>query len=662
MGVLERRELAEPRGHAGLERRDQQPQGPRDDLVGPGRRRERPDRMDAALDWRRPAALLRPRADGQRLLHDAARRVGDADGHPAVPVLRRHLDSRRRRSPSPCRRRPRSSSSRSARRRRRVGHVSSGARPRSSTTSASTSTAGLRRRAPGRGSTPSLIPGLGSSPTGRATPGSTRGSRTASRYFYRLEDVDASSMATSHGPVSAVPDGGVGARGADGRRQGREREARGLGLAVRAGSLVGPRRPRRGCDGAPRPAAARATAIPRRRRSSVVSRDARSATLELRTPGFCALHTQSGAGEPSGSVRVFVPGFDFPQDEQARGAAAAARPGGGRRRAGGSTLGGVRATDLAASAASCPPRWAGRDGGRPRRHRARGRAARPAAGSRGSFPRSEVARLCRASSRARRRARSSRSRRCATTPRAGSWCSRGGCRCGSIRRPRGRARAAGASGAARPGRADARLGEVLAHLHTGEARAPRGGLRAALPGRPRGFARLGAAPASARARRSPSTSSRARTSSAPAAVSTSSPTRRAASTAFSSEVAYELVRSTDGVRMALAPGAPRGTARRAGLATRLRVLRDQPLLPAGSARRARPVAVGGRRVGGDARRRPFALAGVDAAGRRGAGSSSTCRAARSRGQPSTTTCSVSLNGVLAGRGAVRGQAAVPRRA
>ena len=43
----------------------------------------------------------------------------------------------------------------------------------------------------------------------------------------------------------------------------------------------------------------------------VVSRDARQATLELRTGGFYALH------EASGKVRVFVPGFDFQEDPQA---------------------------------------------------------------------------------------------------------------------------------------------------------------------------------------------------------------------------------------------------------------------------------------------------------------------------------------------------------
>ncbi len=49
----------------------------------------------------------------------------------------------------------------------------------------------------------------------------------------------------------------------------------------------------------------------------VLSRDARGATLELRTGGFWALRTLSGASEPSGTVRVFVPGFDTPREASA---------------------------------------------------------------------------------------------------------------------------------------------------------------------------------------------------------------------------------------------------------------------------------------------------------------------------------------------------------
>ena len=52
---------------------------------------------------------------------------------------------------------------------------------------------------------PALIPGLGSSATGKAYSYRDAGLQNGTRYFYRLEDVDASSKTTSHGPVSAVP-------------------------------------------------------------------------------------------------------------------------------------------------------------------------------------------------------------------------------------------------------------------------------------------------------------------------------------------------------------------------------------------------------------------------------------------------------------------------
>ena len=49
----------------------------------------------------------------------------------------------------------------------------------------------------------------------------------------------------------------------------------------------------------------------------VVSHDSSSATLELRTGGFWALHTRGGVAGASGTVRVFVPGLDFPTDARA---------------------------------------------------------------------------------------------------------------------------------------------------------------------------------------------------------------------------------------------------------------------------------------------------------------------------------------------------------
>ena len=53
--------------------------------------------------------------------------------------------------------------------------------------------------------TSSLIPGLGSSPIGQSYSWRDPGLVNGQRYYYRLEDVDAHSVSTFHGPVSAVP-------------------------------------------------------------------------------------------------------------------------------------------------------------------------------------------------------------------------------------------------------------------------------------------------------------------------------------------------------------------------------------------------------------------------------------------------------------------------
>ncbi len=53
--------------------------------------------------------------------------------------------------------------------------------------------------------TASLIPGLGSSPEGRAYRYVDSGLENGTTYFYRLEDVDRKGVATAHGPVSATP-------------------------------------------------------------------------------------------------------------------------------------------------------------------------------------------------------------------------------------------------------------------------------------------------------------------------------------------------------------------------------------------------------------------------------------------------------------------------
>jgi len=156
--------------------------------------------------------------------------------------------------------------------------------------------------------TNALIPGLGSSAVGQAYAWTDSGLRNGTRYFYRLEDVDASSVATSHGPVSAVPQAGAPAGEEQGDARDRTRKAAAAGACpawvLTAYASVS------GTEGASPPRCTR-HGDPEATAFAVLSRDARQALVELRTGGFYALH------EPAGTVRAFVPGFDFPEDEQA---------------------------------------------------------------------------------------------------------------------------------------------------------------------------------------------------------------------------------------------------------------------------------------------------------------------------------------------------------
>ncbi len=169
--------------------------------------------------------------------------------------------------------------------------------------------------------TSSLIPGLGSSAVGQAYSFHDSGLTNGTRYFYRLDDVDASSKTTSHGPVSAVPGtpaptaGGTSpSGGASGGSGGKPKSG---GAASCPDWVLAAYASASGASSAATSLRCTRHGDPEASSLGVVSRDTRSATLELRTGGFYALHTQSGASEPSGTVRVFVPGFDFPQDEKA---------------------------------------------------------------------------------------------------------------------------------------------------------------------------------------------------------------------------------------------------------------------------------------------------------------------------------------------------------
>jgi CSLREA domain-containing protein len=148
--------------------------------------------------------------------------------------------------------------------------------------------------------TPSLIAGLGSSPVGASYSWTDTGLTNGTRYFYRLEDIDAASRSTFHGPVSAVPqassdgtgDGGTADDGSGDDGPGKDSEGRGSGKTGGAGGVE--------TYGDPSGVALH-----------VLSRTARQAVVELVTPGFYA---SRDAGD---HVRVSIPGFDLPSDPHA---------------------------------------------------------------------------------------------------------------------------------------------------------------------------------------------------------------------------------------------------------------------------------------------------------------------------------------------------------
>ena len=130
--------------------------------------------------------------------------------------------------------------------------------------------------------TSAIIPGAGSSPVGHAYSWLDAGLANGVLYFYRLEDVDTSSVSTFHGPVSAVPggaappppEGGGGSGGGSG----------GTTTSTCPAWVLA-------AHGSPLPAGSSCSrhGDPDAVSFDVVSRDARGATLELRTGGFWAL-------------------------------------------------------------------------------------------------------------------------------------------------------------------------------------------------------------------------------------------------------------------------------------------------------------------------------------------------------------------------------------
>jgi hypothetical protein len=152
--------------------------------------------------------------------------------------------------------------------------------------------------------TSSLIPGLGFSPMGGSYAWRDAGLQNGVRYFYRLEDVDSKSVSGFHGPVSAVPGttappvppeggGGEGGEGEGGSGEG-ESGTGGTSCPGWALARLGSSSSSYTCETHGTPGAS----------FRVLSRSARSATVELRTTGFLT------ARDSSGRVRALVPGLD----------------------------------------------------------------------------------------------------------------------------------------------------------------------------------------------------------------------------------------------------------------------------------------------------------------------------------------------------------------
>ncbi|MGD8897986.1 MAG: hypothetical protein PVJ73_18300, partial [Acidobacteriota bacterium] len=143
--------------------------------------------------------------------------------------------------------------------------------------------------------TPSLIPGLGSSPEGASYSFRDTGLTNGVRYSYRLEDIDSESGSTFHGPVSAVPGAAPpaedeGSGGSDGSDEGQESES----STVDSPGDVTPQ-----TYGHPEDVSIR-----------VISRTKQTVVVELQTPGFFATSRPEG-------LHVTVLGFDQPTDPRA---------------------------------------------------------------------------------------------------------------------------------------------------------------------------------------------------------------------------------------------------------------------------------------------------------------------------------------------------------
>ena len=199
-----------------------------------------------------------------------------------------------------------------------------------------------------------IIPGLGSSPIGQSYGWADSGLVNGTTYYYRLEDVDTHAVSTFHGPISAVPAAAAAGPVAEPSPSplappgpsGAQTSSTGgcpawvwtaYAAQAAAGSVAV------GCTAQGQPEAVSL---------DEVSRTSDGVTLELRTGGFYAVRDRSG------TVRVFVPGFASPEQAGAlalpsRRVMVEAEVGRGVR------LGGVQALDPMRIAGTTPAATAG---------------------------------------------------------------------------------------------------------------------------------------------------------------------------------------------------------------------------------------------------------------------------------------------------------------
>jgi hypothetical protein len=488
---------------------------------------------------------------------------------------------------------------------------------------------GLSESGPWTRLTAVLIPGLGSSPVGAAYSWHDAGLRNGTRYYYRLEDVDAASRSTSHGPVSAVPQGApaptAGGDGGSGWERNRTPSSCPAWVLAQLGAGASPV----SCETRGDPFASSVR---------VVSRSARGATVELLTGGFVVVR------EARGSLRVLVPGFELPADPAApalplRRVLVDAAVGQGVRLDSALSLDLVSYPGLRPSATGASEMAVSRDGtvraGRrdvALRTSGRGRLAESAARLAGVVFQGEDKRV--------------------VVEIQPFRLDTGGGRLVLARRVvvrlsfAGREKAEtgrGSHGRRRPPRAAAR--EVLAELFTSQRGLHSVAFEEALPQQRRPIAA-----AELRLERQgqavPLHLEPAGADFGPGGRLFFYADRKAASTAFSAETAYQLVRAADGRRMATRPAAPAGATAAAPASARVELERNryyQPgLLEAEDLWQWEALSSGASRTVG------FALAGVDAGAGAPAALSVFFQGASDAPEVLDHHLRVSLNGVFVG--------------